>query len=102
MIGTMAGNEGSQFFGINAELGPGFFILIVYSVFAGLFEYFFHCAVYEHYQIDVHEKINFMWTMVFGRLLRNATVEDCQTTVNHEGTESTLQAKRKAKTNLEL
>lgn len=42
MIASLAGNEGAQFFGIETELGPGFFILIAYSVFAGLVHYFFN------------------------------------------------------------
>jgi len=36
------GNDGSQFFGITTELGPGFFILIAYSVFGGMLHFFFN------------------------------------------------------------
>lgn len=42
LIESLAGNEGSQFFGIATKLGPGFFILMVYSVFGGLAHYFFN------------------------------------------------------------
>jgi len=89
----LAGSEGSQFFGITSELGPGFFILIVYSMFAGFFQYLFNCAVSGHYQIDVHDKINYVWTTVFKRFLRNtenATVTHNQMAANQKGTESIL------------
>jgi len=74
MIETLAGNEGKQFFGMTSELGPGFFILIAYSVFAGLFQYLFYCAVSQYYQIDVHDNVNYVWTTMFACFLKDADV----------------------------
>lgn len=66
MIESLAGEEGNPFFGINSELGPGFFVLIAYSVFAGFFQYLFNCAVCKYFQIDVYgDKVNYVWTSAF-------------------------------------
>ena len=72
----MAGKEGSQFFGIKSKLGPGFFILIAYSVFGGLMQYFFNSAVTEFYRIDPYHKIDYGWTKAFGCLLTDDDDEE--------------------------
>ena len=69
LVVALAGEEGSQVFGIKSELGPGFFILIAYSVVGGLIHYFFNNAVSEHYHIDAYHKVDYVWTKLFRRFL---------------------------------
>lgn len=45
LIVALAGNEGAAFFGLESKLGPGFSILIAYSVFAGLLHSFFNMGL---------------------------------------------------------
>lgn len=45
LIGALAGNEGAAFFGVISELSPGFFLLIAYSVVAGLLHHFFNMRI---------------------------------------------------------
>jgi hypothetical protein len=71
LIGALAGNDGSQFFGMTSELGPGFYILIAYSVLGGLTHYFFNIAVSEFYRIDPSLKVDSVWTKTFGCLLED-------------------------------
>jgi hypothetical protein len=90
IIEALAGNEGSEFFGIYSHMGPGFYILIGYSVFAGFLQYLFNCAVSHYYQVDVHDRVNYIWTKPFGCFLTNGLAAKSHT--DREGTESTLQA----------
>jgi hypothetical protein len=69
MIGAMAGNKGSQFFGIESAKGPGFYILIVYSVFSAFLQYIFNSAVSEYYRFDPYHKLDYMWTKTCGSCL---------------------------------
>ena len=69
LIARLAGEEGSQFFEVNSELGSGFYVLIVYSVFGGLLHYFFNSAVAEYYHTDPHHRVDYVWTKLFGAQL---------------------------------
>jgi hypothetical protein len=70
MIGAMAGNKGSQFFGIDSAKGPGFYILIAYSVLSAFLQYIFNSAVSEYYRFDPYHKLDYIWTKTFGSCLR--------------------------------
>ena len=53
MVEALAGNEGAQFFGISAELGPAFWILLAYSVVANGANYLYtHAVVLQELKTD--------------------------------------------------
>jgi len=43
-VGAFGGNEGKQFFGLESELGAGFYVLIGYCVMAGFARYLFNVS----------------------------------------------------------
>ena len=65
LIGALAGNDNSEFFGISADLGIAFWILIGYSVASGLLQYFFSAAVSQFYELDPDHTIDYVWIYVF-------------------------------------
>lgn len=71
LVASFAGNQNAEFFGLTAELGPGFYILIVYSICAGFLHYIFFSAVSEYHHMDTHHKICFWWTKLFKCMLRD-------------------------------
>ena len=68
----MAGEEGAELFGVNSELGLGFFILIAYSVCSGFLHYWFSSAAAELYRAEPYHKVDIIWTMLFGSCLVEA------------------------------
>ena len=65
-VSAFAGKDNAQFFSITSTLGPGFYILIAYSIISGLLQYFIYCATAEYYRIDPYHKVHLMWTKMFG------------------------------------
>jgi hypothetical protein len=61
----LAGDIGSEFLGMTADLGIGFYALIAYSVFAAILQYIFNSAASETYSIDPFHKIDYWWTPLF-------------------------------------
>ena len=61
----------AQLVSVDATLGPGFSLLIVYCIVAGLLHYFYHSAAAEYYQSGPHYKVDKWWTKVLGPLLTN-------------------------------
>lgn len=93
---ALSGLEASaQLVGVEATLGPGFFLLIVYCIVAGLLHYFFYSAVTEYYQSDPHYKVDSCWAMVLGCLLTSrpdSVGETCSTEqamISYDGAEET-------------
>jgi len=84
MIASMAGRDGSQFFSMTADLGPGFYVLIAYSVIAGFFQYLFNRAVTGYYKTDVLTQIDYAWSFLFRCLLVEKTPD-----VNNDDNEMT-------------
>jgi hypothetical protein len=58
-------------YGTVRSTGPGFYVLIAYSVLGGLTHYFFNIAVSEFYRIDPFLKVDSVWTKTFGCLLED-------------------------------
>jgi hypothetical protein len=77
LVDRLAGEEGAALFAVTSELGPGFYVLIAYTICGGLVHYFFSNAVSEYYALDPHHKIDSVWTILFGPALTTevATVE---------------------------
>jgi hypothetical protein len=69
LIAQLAGNDGSQFFGVTSKLGPGFFLLMAYCFVGGLSQYLLNSAVSQYHQIDLNRKVGSVWTKMFGCLL---------------------------------
>jgi hypothetical protein len=80
LIGALAGNDGSQFFGIESELGPAYYILIVYCVVGGLSQYFLNTALMQSLHADPIHKVDLIWSKLIGCLLVDDT--DVQQTVS--------------------
>jgi hypothetical protein len=73
LIGALAGNDGSQFFGIESELGPAYYILIVYCFVGGLSQYFLNTALMQSLHADPIHKVDLIWSKLIGFLLVNET-----------------------------
>lgn len=71
LIAALAGNENSAFFVMSSALGTGFYILIGYSVLAGILQYIFNSAVSEYYHVDPFHKIDYWWTPMLRCFLRD-------------------------------
>lgn len=56
-MAALAGNDGSQFFGMRSDLREGFFILIGYSVLGSTCHYIFQCAVIEYYHAHPFQRL---------------------------------------------
>jgi hypothetical protein len=69
LIGALAGNDGSQFFGIESELGPAYYILIVYCVVGGLSQYFLNTALMQSLHADPIHKVDLIWSKLISCLL---------------------------------
>jgi hypothetical protein len=83
LIDRLAGDAGAALFAVTSELGPGFFILIAYTICGGLVHYLFSNTVMmtEHYAPDPpHHKVDLVWTILFGHALTEVpTVEHAPT-----------------------
>lgn len=75
-MAALAGNDGAQFFGIVSHIGPGFYILLAYCFVGGLTHYFFNCAVTEYYRIHPYQKVDYIWTKMFGCLLNDVNDDE--------------------------
>jgi hypothetical protein len=80
----LAGNENAAFFGMRSELGIGFYILVGYSVLAGLLHYIFNSAVSEYYEMDRFHKIDYWWTPILRCFLTPVTSSSTSSTTSHE------------------
>jgi hypothetical protein len=68
----LGGKNTSLLFTITAELGNGFYVLLIYCVCAGFLQYIFSCAATICFEIDMYHKINMRWTKLCGGLLRDS------------------------------
>lgn len=57
LVAALAGNDGSQFFGMRSDLQKGFFILIGYSVLGSVCHYIFQCTVIEYYHLHPFQRL---------------------------------------------
>jgi hypothetical protein len=69
LVDRLAGEQGAALFEVSTELGPGFFVLIAYTICGGFVHYFFSNAVSEYYGLDPHHKVDAIWTVLFGPAL---------------------------------
>jgi hypothetical protein len=69
LVDQLAGDEGAALFEVTSELGPGFFVLIAYTISGGLVHYFFSHAVSDYYGLDPHYQVDAFWTMLLGPAL---------------------------------
>jgi hypothetical protein len=69
LVDQLAGDEGAALFEVSSELGPGFFVLIAYTISGGLVHYFFSHAVSDYYGLDPHYQVDAIWTMLLGPAL---------------------------------
>lgn len=63
-VAFLAGRDNADFFQLTAELGVGFYLLIIYSILAGLLGYFLNCAAFEYHQMDPYHKVHHVWTKI--------------------------------------
>lgn len=61
-VEALAGDENAEFFSIQSDLGPAFYLLIIYSILSGLLQYFIYCATAEYYHVDPYHKVHVIWT----------------------------------------
>jgi hypothetical protein len=69
LVDQLAGDEGAALFEVTSELGPGFFVLIAYTISGGLVHYFFSHAVSDYYGLDPHYQVDAIWTVLLGPAL---------------------------------
>jgi hypothetical protein len=78
-VAALAGNDGSQFFGIRAELGEGFFILIGYSILGSICHFLFHFTMVEFYHEHPFQKMSIEGCSdYFGPFLVKTCYADCE------------------------
>jgi hypothetical protein len=90
LVDRLAGDEGAALFEVTSELGPGFYVLIAYTICGGFVHYFFSNAVSEYYALDPNHKIDSVWTILFGYALTEVA------TVEHHAPNKMLNAERSA------
>jgi hypothetical protein len=73
LLSAMAGNGVSQLFGIQSELGPAYYILIVYCFVGGLSQYFLNTALMQSLHADPIHKVDLIWSKLIGCLLVDDT-----------------------------
>ncbi|GAX24144.1 hypothetical protein FisN_9Hh397 [Fistulifera solaris] len=69
LINRLAGDAGSDILGVNGEMGPGFFLLLAYSISSGFVQYFVNSAAATRYNHDPYYQIDYLWTKVLGGLV---------------------------------
>jgi hypothetical protein len=79
LVDRLAGEEGAALFGVTSELGPGFFVLVAYTVCGGFVHYFFSNAVSGYFAVDPHHKVNVIWATLFYPALTQVTDDTAQT-----------------------
>jgi hypothetical protein len=79
LVDRLAGDEGAALFAVSSELGPGFFVLIAYTICGGLVHYLFSHAVSDYYGLDPHYQVDAIWTMLLGPALMEKVAATAKT-----------------------